>query len=143
MKLLVVGQAPSARTIGRPPLSGPSGVKLARLVGASALSDIAEPANLLPSFPGKRGKGDAFPMGPAREAAQREAIGGRVVVLLGRKVAEAFGLKGLPYLQWCRHRGGRVVVVPHPSGVNRWWNEAANVAAAREVLVTALALGRQ
>jgi hypothetical protein len=47
-------------------------------------------------------------------------------VLLGRRVAAAFGLASAPYLEWTEARGRTWVVMPHPSGVNRWWNDEEN-----------------
>lgn len=119
MKLLVVQ-----------PAKGPN-QKLARLVGASAISEFAQAAHLPAGF-----------RAPASEDDQRSAIGGRVAVLMGVKVARAFGLGELAYLEWRRHCGGRVVVLPLPTAT-QWWARASNVSAAREVLVTAMALGRQ
>ncbi len=41
------------------------------------------------------------------------------IVLLGRRVTRAFGLEHLDFLQaeW------PYAILPHPSGLNRWWNE--------------------
>lgn len=59
-------------------------------------------------------------------------------LLLGARVAEAFGIDRGPgeWLQWYKSPQTRahLVTVPHPSGLNRWWNEPANVAAAEELL---------
>ena len=48
------------------------------------------------------------------------------VLFLGRKVAEAFGFdfRRLGYLWWDGET--ECAVVPHPSGVNRWWNDWHN-----------------
>lgn len=81
--------------------------------------------NLLAEFPGKSGKGDAFPIALARARAARMRLGGEVV-LLGRHVARAFGAQGAPFLEWFDLRGAWAAVVPHPSGVNHWWNDPAN-----------------
>ncbi len=51
------------------------------------------------------------------------------VVLLGRRVGQAV-LAGGAGLPWFR-RMGRYVVVPHSSGVSRWWNDPENEARAR------------
>lgn len=46
-----------------------------------------------------------------------------VVVLCGRHVASAFGLK-LQNVPWAEESGGvRYLVMPHPSGVSHLWNE--------------------
>lgn len=56
-----------------------------------------------------------------------DELWGRRVVMLGGAVAEAFRLRAHPILQW---RDGWFAVLPHPSGRNRWYNEASNRAAA-------------
>jgi len=62
----------------------------------------------------------------------------RVLVLLGRKVAEAFGLADMPAFSSRQIIGGpRVVVLPHPSGRNMTWNDPASVARARLAIRTA------
>jgi uracil-DNA glycosylase len=120
--------------------------------------------NVLDRWPGKNayGKGDAFPRPRmVRERACRimgalaEAEVDRVV-FAGRLVAVTFGMPaGTPYLSWVAPAGGgdgdgawavpewmlphvwpsaRFAVLPHPSGVNRWWNERANERRARRFL---------
>lgn len=83
-------------------------------------------------WPGKLGKGDAFDPAAARARARRMRLA-PIVVLAGKKVAKAFGVVA-PYLEWTTLRGRRVVVVPHPSGINRWWNDSKNVQALRKLL---------
>jgi len=86
--------------------------------------------NLLSEFPGRQSKGCAFPIGPAREAARRYKRGtpkSVPLVLLGRRVSRAFGLSGTaPILEWIEHEGRAVMVFPHPSGINQWWNDPSN-----------------
>lgn len=87
-------------------------------------------ANLLPLWPGPSGrKGAAFPVVAARLLADR-MIGrfrfDRTVVLLGKRTAAAFGLS-VGYFEPVMIGRATVLVVPHPSGVNRWFNEPANV----------------
>lgn len=103
--------------------------------------------NLLAEYPGpaRSGKGDAFPRSRAAAGARRLApsLAGRRAVLLGRAVAGAFRLPGdVPFLTWVEAevRGVRisVAVVPHPSGVNTWWNDAGNRRCARRFLRGAL-----
>lgn len=54
-------------------------------------------------------------------------IDGDTVVLLGSRVAEAFGLSALPHFVWSTQlvEGGSIRVgrVPHPSGRNRMLND--------------------
>ncbi len=52
------------------------------------------------------------------------------VVLLGAKVASAFGLK--PWVPFTAV--GRYVMLPHPSGRSRGWNEAGAAKRARELV---------
>lgn len=61
------------------------------------------------------------------------------VVLVGRNVTRAFGaLESWDWLEWVHLRawdekygGPRVSIMPHPSGLSRWWNDAKNVARAQ------------
>lgn len=48
------------------------------------------------------------------------------VVLLGLKVADAFGVRGEFWSPTRLDSRQRVVVVPHPSGLNRMYNDATN-----------------
>jgi uracil-DNA glycosylase len=184
-KILFVGQAPSRDTEGGPPFSGRSGRRLASLCGLahSDLPKMFDLANLLDRWPGKAGKGDAFPLEEARAGAARLDLSGRpLVVLVGRNVARAFGAGGAAYFEpislqhvsavgadvkynprrvaWQSAdrpsptvlQGGQsggaaglvqvervpAVVVPHPSGVNRWWNCPENEARAKEFLTSLL-----
>lgn len=68
------------------------------------------------------------------------------VILAGGRVAKAFRLRSpTPLLEWrslyllSTHpmppNSAWVAVIPHPSGVNRWWNEKDNVDMARDFLV--------
>jgi len=92
-----------------------------------------EYVNLLDAWPGTGRKGSEFP----HEAAFRAAFnltcelwrsGPERVLLAGRRVARAFGISSFEYLSPVPQasspmpEGIPVVVVPHPSGVNRWFN---------------------
>jgi hypothetical protein len=95
--------------------------------------------NLLDKWPGKDGKGDAFDMDAARVKAEELTLElmtqeARFILLMGRKVERAFGWSGLKYLEsniWHSHD---VILFPHPSGVNLWWNEEDNRGAARKTI---------
>jgi hypothetical protein len=104
----------------------------------AALPQHLDWVNLLDTFPGKARHGDAFPRARARERARMFPLA-PVTVLLGRHVARAFGLES-PYLAWQEVRGCRVAVLPHPSGVNQWWNTAAHRATFRAFMRTLLRL---
>jgi uracil-DNA glycosylase len=131
VKLVIVGQAPGPNT-GNRAFDGRSGDRLARYMGLEdreTLRAHVELLNVLRRYPGPQGdKGDAFPAGRARRAARRLTgrLRGRTVLLAGKRVAGAFGVR-TEYLEWDEHEAGfNVVVIPHPSGVNRWWNDSAN-----------------
>lgn len=101
--------------------------------------------NLMKMWPGKKSdKGDDFDMGEAREAVEVILMGlerrpPSYVLLMGRKVQQAFRLKELKYLERYainrfpldRHR---VIVFPHPSGLNQWYNDQDNVKRASQIL---------
>ena len=134
MKPLLVGQAPSRLSDPLEPLSGASGRRLALLcgMGVGEFLDAFDRVNLLDRWPGRDGKGDHFPLAAARLAASRMArsLRGRRVVLVGARVASAFSLEAEPF-RVADALGATVSVSPHPSGINHFWNDAANVRRAR------------
>lgn len=118
----VVGESTPRDAPG--PLLGRTGVVLAGLSGlsASAWRDVRR-ANLFDR------PQDGWPRAQARvrAAALRVTC---PTVLLGRRVAEAFGVPDLPLGAW----RGNVTVIPHPSGRNRWYNNPLHRDAVRRVL---------
>ena len=56
------------------------------------------------------------------------------VLMLGRRVCAAFGHQKLPWLHGSLSKHALLVAVPHPSGLNRWWNDPANVELAETTL---------
>lgn len=141
MKPLLVGQAPGPTSDPEEPLSGRCGDRLAELCGLEPAKFLARfrRVNLIDEFPGKAAKGDAFPLDLARRGAVDFLITGVFhttrVVLLGDNVAKAFGFRPghFPLLKFlpCGATRHGIAFCPHPSGVNRWWNEPANELAAR------------
>lgn len=124
----IIGQAPGRSVPCGPPLSGRAGKFLARLAGMdeAALRKSARFDNVLGFWPGRSGKGDAFPMGLARSAAAKFLFApGESVLLVGRRTAEVFGVREA-FLKWQPFRRGRAAVFPHPSGINTWWNDEYN-----------------
>ena len=115
---------------GGRPFDGRPGRCLASLAGMGLEGFLAsvEAVNLLPRWPGRQtgGKGHLFPMHEARIAAERmlPRLRGRAVVLAGRRVALAFGLRGCTWLEAMPGALGAlsVAVIPHPSGIVRWYN---------------------
>lgn len=130
---LFLGQGPGAGGRGRA-LSGDAGKRLAKIMGLSgSLADHFHTSNLLHTWYGKQGKGDRFPRCIARGEADRFKTRAKVVVIVGRAVAESFGIdpRTVPCCTWVMgvHRAltGKIVGwIPHPSGVNRWYNAARN-----------------
>lgn len=139
MKTLLLGEAPSRTSDPLRPFSGSSGDRL-RLVLGGALRPSYQLANLFSAWPGREsdGKGSRWDAREARAAASALDLRGRRVVFVGRRVARAFGHERAPFLEWAEdERGFRFAVLPHPSGIVRWWNEPANVERARSFLLDA------
>lgn len=135
---MIVGQAPSRRTVGRPALSGRSGALLARLSGVETLSSVFVLANLSESYTGSRssGAGDAWSASEARKLAAEFDFGDeRRIILLGWNVARAFCLDWLEYMEWFDEGDFSFAVFPHPSGLNHFWNDPENRERARTFLV--------
>ena len=57
------------------------------------------------------------------------------VLFVGKRVAKAFDFEE-DYFVWRTHWGGgfRCAIFPHPSGLNRWWNDTRNRRRAAEFL---------
>lgn len=128
-RVVLVGQAPSRGSDPKRPLSGRSGEFLSLLAGFPVRRRF-ELRNLLDVFPGKKGKGDAFPLWKARLAAWEltKKLKGRRVVLLGQNVARAFGMarRGLFHWEPGPWPIRETAVFPHPSGINLFWNSPVN-----------------
>mgnify|MGYP001576063991 FL=1 len=136
---IIIGEAPSRNGDPKKPITGRPGRCLARAAFGAA-ADVPrflagfERKNLIGTWPGQEGKGSAWPVAAARKAAGTllPELAGRTAILLGKRVARAFGMARLAYFAWAPikvaagMRPAWVVVVPHPSGINRWWNDAAN-----------------
>lgn len=144
MKILFIGQAPSRGSQGMPPFSGECGKRLATLLSLSqdAMLEKYDFINVLNDYPGTGGKGDLFPTRAARVAAGKilltESRRRERIVILGSGVARVFGLKQdvLRTLEWRRPCPGDpffsgtqllLALCPHPSGINRWWNDQDHV----------------
>lgn len=126
--LILIGQAPARRESGTGPLSGHAGKRLAALFGLPREEyEQIERINVLDSFPGKSGEGDSFPMAEVRTRARRITphLAGRTVLFVGLAVADAFHHRA-SLLTWERHESFLAACIPHPSGLNRWWNSPEN-----------------
>lgn len=153
LRPLLIGQAPGPRTDPEMPLfpvpSTSAGGRLQDLMGLrrGQYLEMFERVNLLPYFPGSNSQGDKFPMRPAKLAASvmKPLLVDRTVIMVGRQVAQAFGHEA-EFLEWtelrCRRPShhprcpglAKVLVIPHPSGRNHWYNNAENKRTAEEVL---------
>ena len=136
-KIGLIGQGPSRRGDPRKPLAGPNGRKIARLAGMSYDELIScRRRHLNTNYSGKGGRGDGFDHAKGNVNAADVLLDWRVerIVLLGKNVARCFGFRDLPFLAEIRIYGRRFLIFPHPSGVNRWWNERRNEQRARQLL---------
>ena len=144
-KVVLVGQAPSKDTEGRSPFSGRSGKRIAELMDIphNELAHHFALANILDYWPGKHGKGDAFPLSDALAKGKRarEHLRDRRVVAFGASVVKVLGYEITDdlMLQFAARAIGRtgsmlLAFVPHPSGINRWWNDPQNTRRARTFL---------
>lgn len=134
---LIVGEAPSATSDPETPISGECGKRLARYASLS-LSDFQAKfarMNLIMKYPGKDegSKGTRWDAATAKRFADVVDSKDRLVILLGLRVAAAFGFKA-DYLEEKPYRGGLFVIVPHPSGINQWYNKWRNVAKVKKYL---------
>lgn len=144
---VLLGEAPNPRAPFGSPLDGRLELRLARTMGwedARAYDELVqrfEPLNAIENAD------DADPWDP-RLASQRwiRFYRGRimartqptVVVALGRRAGDAIGAKGRDLYDW---RDGILyssVVVPHPSGLNRVWNDPETEDRVRQALTEAI-----
>jgi len=152
---LIIGQAPPHPLHKLPPgylpLQGRPEKRLARLAGLATTAELwmlFDRVDLLGWCPGPKKRnakhllsrgyvkhrrdGHRFPMQDARLAASRIAKFGdlaqsyALVVLCGRLVAAAFGLRQT-CVPWTQESDGvRYLVLPHPSGASHLWNDEVN-----------------
>jgi hypothetical protein len=149
-KTLLVGQAPSKitdSTATRRAFSGLSGARLALAAGTDrdGLLKALDAVNLLDRFPGReegKERGDDFDLEAAGISASRLAITGRRVILAGKKVAEAFGVGERKTLEWFDLRGGKAIIIPHPSGANDYYNDPKNRAIVGKIVRAEMALAK-
>lgn len=133
LKPFLIGQAPSLLTSkkGSRPFDGWSGERIALMIGRrrrEMLERWVEARNLINVFPGRCGeKGDHFDVDAARLAADAmmPQLRGRTAIIAGRKVADAFGIDA-PFLSRVEKAGVVFWPIPHPSGVNLWYNDPLN-----------------
>ena len=146
MKPVLVGQAPGPNTDPELPLypvpARSAGGRLQRMLGLSRAEYLRlfERTNLLYRYVGTTLNGDRVCRKEARVAAGalQPLLQSRVVVLVGRKVADAFDFHE-EFFVW-RRVGNRSLhtengwwgCIPHPSGRNRLYNDEETVRLLRE-----------
>ena len=139
-RFVMIGQAPSRTGDPRTPCVEGCFKRLAEAAGAETRTDRLRfyarfvRFNVFATYRGRKGRGDRFPMAEARDRADgmRDWLRGRTVLLVGKNVARAFRINDAEYFEWTSEGPGeRCVVVPHPSGINRWWNKTSNRERAR------------
>ena len=130
-RIIFVGQAPGRSGNPDEPLSGTVGRKLSDMLGVS-YSDFMRFSreNLNYEFSSKSGKGDRFDATVGKFKAEQIEKVELDIVVLGEKVARCFRLGWCP-LGYIRFGACRFLMLPHPSGINRWYNSARNRTAAR------------
>jgi hypothetical protein len=149
MKILLVGQAPNHtdRLCTQPPLYGSCRKKIMELTDISEeeFASLFATVNLINRWPGrlKSGRGDAFPLKRARKSAEkilREVEKNPHIwygiIFVGRNVQHAFGVTTSDVLEWTYIHNTliRAAVLPHTSGLNRWWNLSSNSCRAAQFL---------
>ena len=132
MKPLIVGEAPSKNQDPERPIEGRIGMRLAACCGLpyDQFLDHFERVNLLHVRQDTAAKGFEFDAVAGALAAKRiwclDTSPDRIILLLGKRVATAFGAHDRWFELQRLGSLGEFYVLPHPSGVNRWWNDPAN-----------------
>jgi len=130
-KPLIIGEAPGKNGDPSTPIEGRIGRRLAECCGISfeEFLETFSRRNLLDTQPQDNGKGADFNVKAAGRVArelEKQFVPGQVVLILGKRAAAAFRFIDVDYFQRFVVNGASVYVVPHPSGVNHWWNELEN-----------------
>ena len=138
VKPLIIGEQPSKNGNPDTPVSGRIGERLAEFMGITYMEYdmLFERVNLLPIREEYTGSGKEWDADRAKARAIELSAAfesGQVVLLLGKRASTAFGLSDEYFL---RHKvnGADVYVIPHPSGLNRWYNDESNKLMAQEFL---------
>ena len=133
MKPLIVGEAPSKNQSPEQPIEGRIGLRLAVCAGMTLPEFLTffERVNLLHVRQDTAAHGFQFDeQAAALEAEKFRATftSERIIILLGQRVAKAFGITPTD-CYFVQHSIGAadVRVLPHPSGINRWWNSKENL----------------
>lgn len=170
MKVVVIGEAPNRaaemlvrtradwygwsendrlRFVRKLAGTGTCGERLAELAGVGFHDWLAvtDRHNVLDRWPGAGKKGDLFSRAEAALGVIRllPVVSGRVVLFLGHRSAGAFSISD-EYLRWSERMVGKFrfysATFPHPSRINRWWNDPKNRKRAERFLRTTLNTAR-
>jgi hypothetical protein len=138
MKPLLIGEAPSKNENIPRPLEGRIGHRLAKFAGITfeEYLELFDRVNLLTLRQDTAEKGFEFDMELATISAgllRQTQPERRYMVLLGKRVAEAFRLP-LFYFEEMKEPDHTFIVMPHPSGVNRWFNDSRNLTEAQSFM---------
>jgi uracil-DNA glycosylase len=128
-KVIFIGQAPGKTgNPGLPLAGGKVGKRMQKLLRVPQSMWIKfDRVNLNQGFLGKCGRGDKFDRQEGRETAAKLLQGDWThYVLLGGHVARCFGFLYCP-LSIYEKNGKRFFICPHPSGLNKWWNNPSLV----------------
>lgn len=138
-KLLFVGQGPSKDGDPYQPLEGDLAKRIGFLLRTEDFAETFARINLNSEWIGKvkgDGKGDVFDVAEGRTSAKVLLRGSWIgYVLLGKRVADCFDVRGEP-LDTIHHGVKSFFLLPHPSGINRWWNDPENILQASDKLRT-------
>lgn len=141
-KTVIVGFSPSHDGDPKRPLAGVgSGHRLARLCGLSVdeYLETFERINLYYDTPKKIDRPTRL-AGEVTASMLKARFAGRRIILLGRGVASAFGFGDEDLMVWFRvvswdtQDRTLFALLPHPSGLNRWYNDVRNVRRAERFL---------
>lgn len=144
-KPLLVGEAPST-VDGRLPLGGRVGARLCDSLGWAFDDDpyyrLARDFDLHNIFDTPQDDWDRYAAIANWKAfllrRMSERAIPRVIICLGHRPALAMGAGDRPYYRWDMGQLYQSVVVPHPSGRNRVWNDPATPPAVRDALLEGL-----
>lgn len=131
MKPLIIGEAPGKNGDPTTPIEGRIGRRLAECAGIpfDEFLTTFDRRNLLDVQPQDSGKGADFNVRAAARVArelEKQFTPGQTVLILGKRAASAFRITDVAYFQPLTINGAKVYIMPHPSGVNTWWNLLEN-----------------
>lgn len=136
---IVLGQAPARMTESHKAFDAASARRVASLMGLPTvlhLHHLFDLHNVMDWSPADTLNLDTLPTADAQAAARHciPDLKGRVVLILGRDVANLFSLSWIDWLTWSCAFGAKVAVAPHPSPQNRWWSRPDSLRATKEFL---------